>query len=292
MTMRATDIPSEKTTETLFVSNAFHYLKTHYPHLQISIFAPSQTDEDELGYDAQFLEQEFGFELVLQFKKMELKYNTPTLSPSHQASKSGKHTKTQHEVLRDKYPFARTAFYIAPTFRDYNTVNKKQSLNSEEFLDNYLAVDVSKLSKDTTRIRYIDDKVGHPADVWHLERNKQTRLALNYKDDWLKGSELFKNFLPCVAKSKSATKTGSWDFSGINSNQAVGSLVHFGKGATSTRMYSVPQVTQLDFNNLLDQNNVYQGGYPLHPNFRQGVGLSTFGLYIFRVYFSRQEILP
>jgi hypothetical protein len=46
---KTNEIPSEKTTETLFVSNAFHYLKTLYPHLQVSLFAPSQTDEDAIG---------------------------------------------------------------------------------------------------------------------------------------------------------------------------------------------------------------------------------------------------
>jgi len=282
---KANEIPSEKTTETLFVCHAFYYLKSLYPYLNIMVFAPSQTDEDILGYDARFVGANFAFEVLLQFKKSELEADVFTLKPSHTPSAGD--GSSQHKVLK-QYP-NRTAFYVAPTFKTYDDLSKKQVVNSKEFLDNYLAINVQSLTLETTRIRYHSISSGAPTLVRYLEKGRRDThsVILSRPKDWLKGSELFQLFIAGVILKPNSKVI---KFSDIDPNRDVGSLVRFNdvsnRGVT---FYPSRELVGLEYGWVIDDPN-FQYGVPFAQSdldiqgARNIPNLGTSGTYVFRVY--------
>ena len=272
------DIPSEKTTETLFISRAFHYLKTTYRHLNISIFAPSQTDENSLGYDARFVGANCCFEVLLQFKKAKLRSDVFIITTQQ----------TQHERLQS-YAFEdRLAFYVAPTFKTYGAVGAKEEYRSEEFLDNYVAVNASALYPNKPLIKYENGDRGYPIKV-RQTANPKLSSQLDYDGyHWLKGSELFKDFLPNIVTKP---PSGPLEFPNIPPGLAIGSLVCFNdKSNRGVRIYSPDVLAQIDYVSLInDTNNQY--GRLFNPNLstderpnRKMLNLGTSGIYVFRVY--------
>ena len=135
--------PNEKLIELLFIR---HGLQICGP--KTSLYAPSTREEYFKGYDASFMGQPGGREILLQFK-------TPYVRDD------GKFTikirREQHERLLG-HPL-NSAFYVSHAFRSVQEINDSQQnvVDSQKFLKFFIAIEVHALASDTNFVQFIRD---------------------------------------------------------------------------------------------------------------------------------------
>lgn len=176
--------PSEKSTEILFN----HYLLQMFQPGEISLLAPSTVEEYINGYDTKIISANSFKEMYLQFK-----------SPSYHSDITNKSTiKTsqghQHRLLKSYPP--RTTYYVFHTFKTIaDLLDAQKNCNKpEDFLRNYIAVEVSQLPKDMTFMHYIEGI--HKSDIVNPG---YMRVVYDYiKPQCIRGDKLALLFKNCT----------------------------------------------------------------------------------------------
>ena len=140
---------SEKAAEILFN----RYMLQSFGLGGAQLFAPSSFEEFKSGYDAKVVGFSPAREIYLQFKSpdyLERNQRFTIRTSTH-----------QHALLKaySKY----TAYYVAPMFVSLEQVNKVQAelKTAEDFLKNFVCVEVSSLPPDTRSLHYCKPETHH-----------------------------------------------------------------------------------------------------------------------------------
>jgi hypothetical protein len=176
--------PNEKICEELFLAYTLQFARSG----KVIMYAPSQVEEKQLGYDASLFVGQSYRELVLQFKKPHLEGTRNYRIDI--ASRSDTH---QRDLLAQYPPYS--AFYIAASFQ--NTLDllqtQKNVLTVAGFLDRYIAIPAHILY-EAHRVYFTKWITFRKVQYERMNRSQES--IKNF--DWLTGSKLLRLFLAPV----------------------------------------------------------------------------------------------